>query len=108
MKKALFAFAAVSCSGGDCSCGPIGATIHSASASLVSASGCEHAALCVAASPCDWLLINPPANGGTCTITVSFADGSSTTVTADFGAMHPSTGCCGNYYDNTSFVVNVK
>lgn len=54
------------------------------------------------------MIISPPADGGTCAVTISFVDGGTKEVTADFGTMHPSSNCCGNFYDNETVTFDVQ
>ncbi len=92
----------------DCSCAVQGVTIASATQDLVGASGCGHAASCATKNPCNFLLLPPPADGGVCTVGILFADGGTKVVSADFGALHHSTDCCGDYFDQSEITIGVQ
>ena len=65
---------------------------------MVSAVGCGSADHCTASS-CSQLAVAPPADGGTCAVVVTFDDGSSASVSFDWGDVHPNP-CCGPTYDS--------
>lgn len=104
----LASVACFGCQGGDCSCINQGVSIVSSTPDLVGASGCGHAASCTSGAPCDTLFLSPPGDGGVCTVGVLFADGGTQIVTADFGAVHHSTGCCGDFFDHPDITINVQ
>lgn len=82
--------------------------ISSATTDLVGASGCGHAASCANVSPCNGLSLPPPASGGACNVGVLFVDGGTQVVSVDFGAVHHSTDCCGDFFDHPSVTVDVE
>ena len=104
----LVGLVCVGCNAGECSCAPKGVVITSSTSDLVGASGCGHATSCSVTSPCDFLSVEPPADGGSCTVGILFADGGTQVVTADFGAVHHSTDCCGDFFDQSLVTVKVE
>jgi len=74
--------------------------IQSGAGDLVSASGCTGQVTCAGGGTCDLLLVPAPPSGGACSVTVTFADGSTATVAADWGAVHHGAcGCVGYDHD---------
>ena len=68
--------------------------IDSGANDLASASGCGQQITCTSGTSCSTLVFPPPASGGSCVVTVQFADGSTSTVQADWGAFHEPQGAC--------------
>jgi hypothetical protein len=66
---------------------------------LVSMSGCGVTTSCSGTSPCTSLLFPPPAQGGACSIVVTFASGATTTIDFDWGAPSQDA-CCGTVFAN--------
>ena len=104
----LFGLVGACSPGGDCTCALKGVIISSATTDLVGATGCGHAVSCTAGSPCNGLLLPPPNAGGACDVGVLFADGGSQVVSVDFGALHHSTDCCGDFFDHSTVTVDVQ
>ncbi len=84
--------------GGDCTCATGTTWISSPGKNMLRASGCGNTVVCLNA-PCDRISFPAPPDGGSCTVTVTFADGSETTFDADWGAVTGS-GCCGPIYEH--------
>jgi hypothetical protein len=102
MKRLMLAFAlaasATACATRACpdSCINPDLIVLSGQSDLVSVAGCGVSIACNG-GPCHTLELPPPAAGGSCTITVTFSDGTSATLVADWGQPHTSDCGCATF-----------